>query len=102
MARARAKRNRQQAELAEAIIAEWFRMLSMPLGQREMDVGALTASFNEILDSPCEAIADGVDHVKIVVPQPPAADVAGLIDYLERNGDFKQGMSAAVLFGCGR
>jgi hypothetical protein len=103
MARARAKRNRQQNEIAEVIIAEWFRLLDTAEGaDGKMDVGSLTAALNEILDVPCEAIEDGVEIVKIVVPRPPRKTKAALQEYLDKNRDFVPGMSAAALFGCGR
>ncbi|ESY10527.1 hypothetical protein NKI46_29425 [Mesorhizobium sp. M0615] len=105
MARARAKRNRQQTEIAQAIIAEWFRVLPESSGSiGAMDEYSLTAAFNDILDRPALAIIDDPTVVKIVVPLPPAgiATRDQLRDYLARNQDFVAGMSAAALFGCGR
>jgi hypothetical protein len=103
MARARARANRQQNEIAGVIIAEWFRLLQSRDGaDGPMDVGSLTAAFNQILDVPCEAIEDGIDSIKIVVPRPPRKDIAKLQEYLDKNRDFVAGLSAATLFGCGR
>jgi hypothetical protein len=105
MARAKAKRNRQQTEIAQAIIAEWFRILPENTGTPgEMDEYSLTAAFNDILDRTAKAIIDEEDVVVIVVPRPPAGvtNRAELKDYLSRNQDFVVGMSSAALFGCGR
>jgi hypothetical protein len=105
MARAKAKHNRQQTEIAQAIIAEWFRVLPESSGAPlEMDSYSLTAAFDDILDRPAKAIIDDENFVVIVVPRPPAGVTtkAQLKDYLTRNQDFVAGMSAAALFGCGR
>ncbi|MGE0237174.1 MAG: hypothetical protein AB7S59_00520 [Parvibaculaceae bacterium] len=70
-----------------------------------MDKHALTAAFNSILgeDSACQVVLDVENEpIHIVVPFPPAKTRKDLKDYLEKNGDFRQGMGAAVLFGCGR
>ena len=107
MARGKIKEGRVSAELSDVIIAEWFRVLPDVDGQGilGMDVNALTAAFNSILgdDSPCQVILDVAgEPINIVVPRPPATTRDKLKDYLEKNGDFRQGMGAAVLFGCGR
>lgn len=105
MARARAKRNRQQTEIAQAIIAEWFRVLPETSGAPgTMDANSLTAAFNDILDKTAKAIIDEENVIVIVVPLPPAGvtNRSQLREYLERNQDFVAGMSAAALFGCGR
>jgi hypothetical protein len=111
MARARAKQNRQQNEIAEAIIAEWFRILpevppATPTSVT-IDYGSLTAAFNDILDVQCVAIAGeelmGTQEViRILVPKPPANSQRGLRAYLQNNRDFVSGLSSAALFGCGR
>ncbi|MER9432906.1 hypothetical protein [Mesorhizobium sp. M0408] len=105
MARAKAKRNRQQTEIAQAIIAEWFRVLPDSTGNiGTMDAFSLTAAFNDILDRPTKAIIDEAAVVNIVVPLPPAgvANRDQLREYLALNQDFVVGMSVAALFGCGR
>lgn len=110
MARARAKRNRQQNEIAEAIVAEWFRVLpEVPNGSPipPVDLSSLTAAFNDVLDVTCVAIAGEVtlnnqEVLRILVPKPPANSKTALREYLKDNRDFIPGMSAAVLFGCGR
>jgi hypothetical protein len=104
MARARVKRSRQQTEIAEVIIAEWFRILPETLGdpRAAYDVNSLKAAFSDIIEQQCRVEFDAPDQIVIVVPQPPAPTKSLLRDYLTRNEDFLQGMSAAVLFGCGR
>jgi len=107
MARARVKQGHRSTEIADAIIAEWYRTLPPRgvSGQLPMDANALTAAFSEIVDARCEAVLDIAGHpLKIVVPLPPANVTSreDLIDYLRKNDDFRQGMGAAVLFGCGR
>lgn len=110
MARARAKQNRQQNEIAEAIISEWFRVLpevpsTSPIPA--IDFGSLTAAFNDILDVQCvavpgEEVIGGQEVIKILVPKPPANSQRGLRAYLQNNRDFVAGLSSAALFGCGR
>jgi hypothetical protein len=105
MARARAKRNRKLTEIADTILAEWYRVLPETSGPAplQMDAFALTAAFNEILDTSCQAIVDEPGQpIKIVVPLPPVDSRLSLDDYIRRNGDFAAGMGAAVIFGCGR
>jgi hypothetical protein len=114
MARARAKRDRQLAEIADVIAAEWFRVLPEAPGGpiRDMDPAALTAAFNSILDVSTTrhkglavAVLDKVgEPLKIIVPLPPEGvkSKGDLQDYLKKNGDFRTGMGAASLFGCGR
>jgi hypothetical protein len=108
MARARVKRDRKNTDIADAIIAEWYRILPDPneTSTRTMDANALTAAFNRIIDNQrCQAILDEKDKpIKIVVPLPPpqVTNREQLLNYLMENDDFRQGMAAAVLFGCGR
>jgi hypothetical protein len=105
MARARAKRGRKLTEIADTILAEWYRVLPETSGSAplQMDVFALTAAFNEILDTQCLAVLDEVGQpIKIVVPLPPVDTRAALDAYVQRNGDFAAGMGAAVIFGCGK
>lgn len=105
MARGKIKQGRVSAELSDVIIAEWFRILPEVEGQGilPVDVHSLTAAFNAILDSPCTVVLDVEGKpINIVVPFPPAKTRQKLKEYLEKNGDFRQGMGAAVLFGCGR
>jgi len=103
MARARPKPNRRLTEIADAILAEWYRVLPPVSGGTilTMDMDALTAAFNEVLDTPCQAIPDG-DPIKIVVPLPPVDSRAKLNAYIAQNDDFLVGMGAAVIFGCGK
>ena len=109
MARARAKKNRKLIEIAEVIAAEWYRVLPEIAGDpiQTMDAFALSAAFNDIVDSATgvEAVLDEVGKpLKIVVPLPPhkVRSKEELRQYLEDNGDFFVGMGTAVLFGCGR
>jgi hypothetical protein len=108
MARGELRPGRTLAELSDVIIAEWFRILpDTPDGRfKDMDLNALTAAFNLILgdDSRCQAIADMENQpIRLVVPLPPKKTRAEELEsYLEENDDFRQGMGAAVLFGCGR
>lgn len=111
MARARPRAGREASEISEVIVAEWYRILpdesvadtsDYPLA---MDVNALSAAFNFIIDEVCVAVPDEAGKpLKIIVPLPPAGVVTkqDLERYLRRNGDFLPGMGAAVLFGCGR
>jgi|ERR1700674_5689199 hypothetical protein len=108
MARARAKQDKNLSEIADVILAEWYRVLpdigsTAPL---TMDSAALTAAFNQILNTPCIAVLDGAgtaaDPLKIVVPQPPVRNRQLLDNYIKNNSDFRLGMGAAVIFGCGR
>jgi hypothetical protein len=105
MARARVRPGHSVSEISDAIIAEWSRVLP-PEGsnspQLEMDVNALTAAFNRVLEDPCRVILDEAGKpIWIAVPLPPVSNRKELEDYLRNNGDFKPGMGAAVLFGCG-
>jgi len=104
MARARPKPNRRLTEIADAILAEWYRVLPDTSGTPlTMDMDALTAAFNEVLDTPCQAIPDEVGKpIKIVVPLPPVDSRAKLNTYIAQNDDFLVGMGAAVIFGCGK
>lgn len=113
MARAQAKRDRQLAEIADVIAAEWFRVLPEdPAGTAQaMDAAALTAAFNSILDvSPrhrglAVAVLDVENEpLRIIVPLPPerVRSKGELQTYLTRNSDFRIGMGTAALFGCGR
>src|SRR5947207_1330065 len=113
MARARAKPDRKLSEIAQVIVAEWYRVLSdNPDKILKMDAAALSAAFNAILEDPepdpkkqkgFQAILDEENSpLKIVVPLPPRKTRDELTTYLQNNGDFFAGMGAAVLFGCGR
>lgn len=104
MARARVKTDRRITDIADVIISEWFRILPASSGAPlPMDKNSLQAAFNQILDAPCEVILDVEGQpIKIVVPVPPAASRTALIQYLDNNKDFQQGMGVAMLFGCGR
>jgi hypothetical protein len=111
MARARTRPGRTSSEISEVILAEWFRILpdasltdrtGYPLA---IDINALSAAFNFIIDEPCIAVPDVAGQpLKIIVPLPPQTveTKQDLEAYLRRNGDFVPGMGAAVLFGCGR
>jgi hypothetical protein len=107
MARARVRITKQHNEIARVIIAEWLRILpetNPALPAKPMDANALTAAFNSILEEPCQVVLDEENLVKIAVPRPPLGvrTQAQLQTYLDNNNDFIPGMSAAVLFGCGR
>ncbi|MGO4438276.1 hypothetical protein [Rhizobium sp. RAF56] len=110
MARGRIKSGRQSTEIADAILAEWYRILppaNAPGAAAQMDANALTAAFNSVLDpsDKCQVILDEPGKpIKIVVPLPPAGvkTKEDLLGYIQKNDDFRQGMGAAVLFGCGR
>ncbi len=107
MARGKVRPGRVSSELADVIVGEWFRILpdTADGSFKEMDLNAVTAAFNLILgdDSRCQAIPDEEGKpIKIVVPLPPKKTRAELETYLKNNSDFRQGMGAAVLFGCGR
>ena len=60
MARGKIKEGRRSTELSDVIIAEWFRIRPETEGQGTLpvDVNALTAAFNAILDSPCKVVLD--------------------------------------------
>jgi hypothetical protein len=119
MARAKIRRNRRSTDIADAIVAEWYRIL--PEGPVDgvipdplpMDSNALTGAFNQIIatvdeqgnDVRCQAVPDEFGKpFKIAVPLPPREVTTRqqLLTYLEDNDDFRQGMGSAVLFGCGR
>jgi hypothetical protein len=107
MARARVKHGRKLADITQAIVAEWYRVLPDAQGEEilPMDEYALTAAFNAILDQDCVAVLDAKDGpIHIAVPFPPSnVDTRDkLMIYLDKNHDFWEGMGAAVLFGCGR
>jgi hypothetical protein len=114
MARGRAKKGRRLSEISETIVAEWFRVLPETEGDtiERMDAFSLTAAFNDILEKAKDVDGNTLDWqavpdepkkpFKIIVPLPPAKSKQGLVDYLEKNGDFIDGMGVAVLFGCGR
>ena len=110
MARGRIKQGRYSTEIADAILAEWYRILppaSAPGAAVQMDANSLTAAINSILDPAdrCQVILDEPGQpIKIVVPLPPSTVTTReqLVDYIKNNDDFRQGMGAAVLFGCGR
>lgn len=91
-------------EIAEVIIAEWFRIVPQNAGGTvlEMDTNALTAALRNILDVPCQAVPDKENLVHVVIPYPPATNRADLEDYLANTSQFKQKMTQATLFGCGR
>ena len=104
MARARPKANRRLSEVANLIIAEWYRVLpetaTGPI--LPMDAHSLTAALNQVLDEPCQAVLDEPSLIKIAIPLPPATTKVGLDVYLQNNVDFVVGMSNATIFGCGR
>jgi hypothetical protein len=117
MARARARKKRRLREIAEVIVAEWYRVLpdQSDIDQtiKPMDKNSLTAALNNILDpnslerhgGQAEAVLDQENYpLKVVVPLPPhgVGTKQQLDGYLEQNGDFFEGMGAASLFGCGR
>jgi len=107
MARAGTRKGRSAKDLAEVIVAEWFRVLPSETEQArepwEMDANSLTAAFNEILDEPCVAIVDKKGQpLNIAVPMPPAKTREALLEYLGKNQDFFVGLGTASLFGCGR
>jgi hypothetical protein len=120
MARARIKRDKTAADLSDIILAEWFRLLdptepTTPAGKAaamarfvaNADIDSLSAAFGKVLDNAvCEAVIDGdgsvAAPVKIIVPRPPRLGQKELYDYLDSNSDFRAGMGAAILFGCGR
>lgn len=107
MARAGTRKGRSAKDIAEVIVAEWFRVLpstAEPMRDPwEMDSNSLTAAFNEILDEPCVAIVDKKGlPLNITVPMPPAKTREALLEYLNKNEDFFVGLGSASLFGCGR
>jgi hypothetical protein len=112
MARGRVRPDRNSKEISDAILAEWYRVLpndpgsgKTPPPPLEMDDMALTAAFNLVLDdqSKCQVVLDEPDKpIKVVVPLPPVATREKLVEYIENNVDFQQGMGVAILFGCGR
>jgi hypothetical protein len=108
MARGKIKHDHRSTDIADAIIAEWYRILpprGSAAGPMTMDASALTAAFNQILGEPrCQAVIDTADMINIAVPLPPKEVTSReeLLDYLEKNDEFRQGMGSAVLFGCGR
>lgn len=106
MARAGTRKGRSAKDIAEVIVAEWFRVLpsaNEPRDPWEMDSNSLTAAFNEILDEPCVAIVDKKGlPLNIAVPMPPVKTKEELLEYLNRNKDFFVGLGTASLFGCGR
>ena len=105
MARARARPNKSLTEIADIILAEWYRVLPDQPGVPPllMDEYALTAAFNQVLDRRCQAVLDEENQpIKIIVPLPPVKTRAELDDYVRRNGDFRNGVGAAVVFGCGK
>lgn len=112
VARARVKADRRNTDIADAIIAEWYRILpDAPISQadldlRSMDANSLTAAFNQIIEgNRCQAVLDEANKPLIIaVPRfpPEVTTRKQLLDYLAKNDDFRQGMGAAVLFGCGR
>jgi len=115
MARALAQQGRQLSEIGDLFLAEWYRVLPDHSGSSpadpltlggKMDLAALTAALNQILDANCEAILDGngsaTAKLKIVVPLPPVTDRQELKNYLKYNTDYARGMGAAVVFGCGK
>jgi hypothetical protein len=104
MARFGGKPNKDLEEIADLIIAEWFRVVPENPGEDvlEMDINALTAALNNLLDLPCRAVADEENLVHVIIPYPPAKTRAELEDYLTKNGQFKKKMTEATLFGCGR
>ena len=113
MARARARPDRNLTEIADAILAEWYRVMP-PTGQiteadiQRMDMASLSAAFTAVVEEGmvCRALLDGdgsaAKPLLIVVPRPPAKTRDELDQYVRRNQDFRSGMGAAVLFACGR
>lgn len=114
MARARPKNHRRSSDIAELIVAEWYRILpyrGQGATNLEIDVASLTAALNNILNVSARhgGVAIAVPDVegqplKVIIPLPPegVADREALDEYLARNQDFFDGMGAASLFGCGR
>ena len=105
MARARARPNKSLTEIADIILAEWYRVLPDQPGGKQltMDAYALTAAFNQVLDRRCQAVLDEDGQpIKIIVPLPPVETRAELDDYVRQNGDFRNGVGSALVFGCGK
>ncbi len=123
MARSRIRKDRNATDIADVILAEWYKILqigNLPAGNtdaqkearwdevlKRVDLTSLSVAFTNILeDNIVEAVLDGVGTankpLKIVVPMPPANTLPKLDEYVQNNTDFRVGMSAAILFGCGR
>jgi hypothetical protein len=109
MARGRVRRDRRNTDIADVVIAEWFRILpATGTGALlKMDANSLTAALNQILEEAdrCQVVTDDENApIKIVIPLPPkkVKNRQDLLLYLQDNDDFRQGMGAAALFGCGR
>lgn len=98
------KQDTDLEQIAQVIVAEWFRIVPEDPGGTvlEMDTNALTAALGNLLDLPCQAVPDKENLVHIVIPYPPKTNRAELEEYLAENNQFKQKMTQATLFGCGR
>lgn len=104
MARFGKKPGKNLEEIADLIVAEWFRVVPEGPGEDilEMDTNALTAALNNLLDVPCQAVPDKEDLVHVVIPYPPGKTRAELEQYLAENNQFRKKMTEASFFGCGR
>jgi hypothetical protein len=126
MARATLKQHREPADIGQAIIAAWFKVLpnSGTSGGVLTDAikDELATALREILATPFEIEIDppaptDASPLKIVVPQPPtSADPAlpnvrnrqELINYLDQYHQYSQGrhyhedLGIALVFGCGK
>lgn len=132
MARLKLKPGRDSAEIGQAIVAAWFKVLgSEEVADRQLtddnNKAELEAVFSEIIDNrvtPFEIVIDPptpttANKLKIVVPQPPKKDPDDndtidvidrdmLIKYLKRFHRYSQGrqyhedLGVAVVFGCGK
>jgi hypothetical protein len=115
MARSGTRGDRELAELGQAIIAAWFKVLpdttGGPIDDLEtMTRDELTVVLGEILDRPFELVFDPPGEnapITIVIPQPPVSSREELVDYLRRHHrsssrHYHEDLGTALLFGCGR
>lgn len=103
MARFGKKKDKELDDIGKLIIAEWLRVVPDDSGNvGKIDTVALTAALNNLIDVPCQAVADEKNLVHIVIPYPPKETRTELEEYLNKNGNFKKEMTEATLFGCGR
>lgn len=111
--RAKVREGRDIGEIGQAILAAWYKILPEqegdPIG--DIDADELTTLFNQILETPCQAIVDPKSGpINIAVPQPPETVtsrqslVEYLADFVPETPDptYHSHISVALLFGCGK